>query len=94
MDTTSLLAEAVKLDELCRKVGTAYVRGELRGVFGSVFCDFGESFTVLDQDGGHPICMILPSAHRIDLAGGGTFPRCESIHEEYLPWAEPPWGSS
>ena len=45
------LAESVKVDEACRQQGTAFIRAELHGVFGSVFCDFGSTFTVLDVDG-------------------------------------------
>ena len=61
VDTVSLLSEAVKLDEVCRCAGVAYVRGEIRGVFGSVFCDFGDAFTVLDPDGEPSECVPLQS---------------------------------
>lgn len=53
VDTGSSLKQAIPLDDMCRRQGVAYVRGEIRGVFGSVFCDFGENFTVLDPDGAH-----------------------------------------
>lgn len=53
VDTGLSLTQAVPLDDSCRRQGVAYVRGEIRGVFGSVFCDFGEDFTVLDPDGAH-----------------------------------------
>lgn len=45
------LAEASRADEFCHKHGIAFIRADTRGVFGSVFCDFGPSFTVLDVDG-------------------------------------------
>lgn len=45
------LSESAKLDQSCRQLGVAFIRSELRGVFGSVFCDFGHAFTVLDTDG-------------------------------------------
>ena len=47
------LADSVKIDQSCRQQDTAFIRAELHGVFGSVFCDFGEAFTVLDVDGVH-----------------------------------------
>jgi ubiquitin-activating enzyme E1 len=50
------LAASVKINQSCRQQGTAFVRAELHGVFGSVFCDFGNAFTVLDVDG---VCMPL-----------------------------------
>jgi ubiquitin-activating enzyme E1 len=53
------LAESVKLDETCREHGVAFIRAEIRGVFGSVFCDFGNSFAVLDTDGEEPVTGIL-----------------------------------
>lgn len=51
MSTSLSLSESVKLDQTCRQQGIAFIRAELRGVFGSVFCDFGNAFTVLDADG-------------------------------------------
>lgn len=41
----------LKLNEACRKAGTAFVSASSRGPFASLFCDFGESFVVEDQDG-------------------------------------------
>lgn len=72
VDTVSLLSEAVKLDEMCRGAGVAYVRGEIRGVFGSVFCDFGDAFTVLDPDGEPPVCQTFVHVVTIDI--------CNSCH--------------
>jgi len=48
------LPESVKLDETCRQQGVSFIRAETRGVFGSVFCDFGDAFTVVDTDGAPP----------------------------------------
>ncbi|KAF1788615.1 Ubiquitin-activating enzyme E1, Cys active site [Phytophthora cactorum] len=37
----------------------AFITTEARGVFGSVFCDFGDEFIVSDRDGVEPVsCMI------------------------------------
>lgn len=41
----------LQANEACRKVGTAFVSASSRGPFASLFCDFGESFVVEDQDG-------------------------------------------
>ena len=49
--TASTLAEAIRVDAVCRNNGVAFVRAETRGVFASVFTDFGPAFTVLDTDG-------------------------------------------
>ncbi len=45
------LADATQLNELCRRQGIAFIRGDIRGVFGSIFCDFGDAFNVVDMDG-------------------------------------------
>lgn len=84
VDTVSLLSEAAKLDEMCRGAAVAYVRGEIRGVFGSVFCDFGDAFTVLDPDGEPPVCQtdglqqqLLPSTTFVHVV---TIDICNSCH--------------
>lgn len=49
--TETSLAEAIRIDELCRAKGIAFIKSDIRGVFANVFCDFGPSFTVFDVDG-------------------------------------------
>jgi ubiquitin-activating enzyme E1 len=60
------LAEAVRVDSICRKHGKAFVKADIRGVFASVFCDFGEHFEVTDVDGEQPhsgiVAGITPGA--------------------------------
>jgi ubiquitin-activating enzyme E1 len=48
---TSLLCA---LDEKCRAVGACFVYALVNGVFGTVFCDFGDAFVVVDRDGENP----------------------------------------
>ena len=61
---------AVSLNEACRAAGAAFIRGDVRGVFGRLFCDFGEAFDVLDVDGEEPHSCIVASVssqvHAID----------------------------
>ena len=45
------LTDATQLNKVCRQQGIAFIRGEIRGVFGSIFCDFGDAFNVVDVDG-------------------------------------------
>ena len=40
-----------KLDEKCRSSGVCFIYSLSTGVFGQVFCDFGDEFTVTDKDG-------------------------------------------
>ncbi|KAF0758121.1 hypothetical protein AaE_004036, partial [Aphanomyces astaci] len=50
---------AIEINDICHALDVAFVYTESRGVFGSVFCDFGEAFVVSDKDGEQPItCMI------------------------------------
>lgn len=53
MLTSASLEESKRVDEICRAHSPpiAFIRAETRGVFASVFCDFGPAFTVFDTDG-------------------------------------------
>ncbi|KAI8466875.1 MAG: hypothetical protein J3K34DRAFT_432282 [Monoraphidium minutum] len=55
------LEESKRVDEICRAASPpiAFIRGETRGAFASVFCDFGPSFTVFDTDGEEPHTGIV-----------------------------------
>jgi ubiquitin-activating enzyme E1 len=60
----ALLSESLAISDHLRALpggGPSLVRGESRGVFGSVFCDFGASHTVTDPDGEEPHLAILSS---------------------------------
>lgn len=49
--TNCSLKQAIGLDKSCHSTKSAFIRADVRGVFASVFCDFGPSHTVLDIDG-------------------------------------------
>ncbi|KAI3886613.1 hypothetical protein MKX03_031134 [Papaver bracteatum] len=57
------LEKAFEFDEFCRsqEPPIAFIKTEVRGLFGSVFCDFGPNFTVLDVDGEEPHTGIIAS---------------------------------
>lgn len=60
--TDSRLSEAVKINSICHEHDISFIRADVRGVFGSVFCDFGETFEVIDTDGmplDSDFCMTL-----------------------------------
>lgn len=52
--TDASLEESKRISEVCHAHSPPipFIRVESRGVFASVFCDFGPSFTVYDVDGG------------------------------------------
>jgi ubiquitin-activating enzyme E1 len=47
------------LDAVCRSCGAAFVVAESRGALGTVFCDFGSAFRVLDSNGEEPIARLV-----------------------------------
>ncbi|KAK1351586.1 E1 ubiquitin-activating enzyme [Heracleum sosnowskyi] len=57
------LEKAIEFDEFCHnhEPPIAFIKSEVRGLFGSVFCDFGPEFTVLDVDGEDPHTGIVAS---------------------------------
>ncbi|CAI0399916.1 unnamed protein product [Linum tenue] len=57
------LEKAMEFDNFChnQKPSIAFIKCESRGLFGSVFCDFGPAFTVFDVDGEEPHTGIIAS---------------------------------
>lgn len=53
------LKSSEDMDTFCHTHDIAFIAADVRGLFASVFCDFGPEFHVLDVDGEQPItCMI------------------------------------
>ncbi|XP_077217611.1 ubiquitin-activating enzyme E1 1-like [Tasmannia lanceolata] len=57
------LEKAIELDDYCHnhQPPISFIKSEVRGLFGSVFCDFGPKFTVVDVDGEDPHTGIIAS---------------------------------
>ncbi|KAJ1277398.1 hypothetical protein BS78_04G000800 [Paspalum vaginatum] len=57
------IEKAVEFDDYCHshQPPIAFIKSEVRGLFGSVFCDFGPEFTVLEVDGEEPHTGIVAS---------------------------------
>lgn len=57
------LEKATEFDDYCHnhQPPIAFIKSEVRGLFGSVFCDFGPEFTVFDVDGEDPHSGIIAS---------------------------------
>ncbi len=47
------------VDEVCHGAGIKFISASSRGVFGSVFCDFGKDFTVSDTNGEQPRTVLI-----------------------------------
>ncbi|XP_062189281.1 ubiquitin-activating enzyme E1 3 isoform X2 [Phragmites australis] len=57
------LDKAYEFDDYCHshQPPISFIKAEVCGLFGSVFCDFGPEFTVLDVDGEEPHTGIIAS---------------------------------
>ena len=55
--------KALEFNDYCHshQPPIAFIKAEVRGLFGNVFCDFGPEFTVLDVDGEEPHTGIIAS---------------------------------
>ncbi|XP_057483857.1 ubiquitin-activating enzyme E1 1-like isoform X1 [Actinidia eriantha] len=55
--------KAIEFNDYCHnhQPTIAFIKAEVRGLFGSVFCDFGPEFTVSDVDGEEPHTGIIAS---------------------------------
>ncbi|KAG2690952.1 hypothetical protein I3760_09G214400 [Carya illinoinensis] len=57
------LEKAIEFDDYCHnhQPPISFIKSEVRGLFGSTFCDFGPEFTVFDVDGKDPHTGIIAS---------------------------------
>ncbi|XP_071935768.1 ubiquitin-activating enzyme E1 1-like isoform X2 [Coffea arabica] len=57
------LDKAIEFNDFCHnhQPPIAFIKTEVRGLFGNVFCDFGPEFTVVDVDGEEPHTGIIAS---------------------------------
>ncbi|KAI5070106.1 hypothetical protein GOP47_0014449 [Adiantum capillus-veneris] len=62
--------EAAAFDDFCRSQTPpiAFIKADVHGLFGSVFCDFGPEFVVFDVDGEEPQTGIIASISNDDPA--------------------------
>ncbi|KAL9916302.1 ubiquitin-like activating enzyme 1 isoform 1-T2 [Glossina fuscipes fuscipes] len=61
---TSTDAEQHRIAAFAHNNNIALIIAETRGLFAKVFCDFGENFTIYDQDGAQPISTMIASITR------------------------------
>lgn len=57
--TNASITDQLTIGEYCHKQGIYVVVADTFGLFGSIFCDFGEKFTVLDPTGESPLSGIV-----------------------------------
>jgi ubiquitin-activating enzyme E1 len=55
------MSTLLEMNEYTHKRGIAFIATSTYGLFGSLFCDFGPSFTVIDKNGENPITGMISS---------------------------------
>jgi len=68
-------ADAIRVDAAARAAGAAFIRADVRGVFGAAFCDFGDAFVVDDVDGEPPRTGIVAAVTPL-AESGATLVTC------------------
>eukprot|EP00117_Sycon_ciliatum_P031358 scpid5278/ scgid24543/ Ubiquitin-like modifier-activating enzyme 1; Ubiquitin-activating enzyme E1 len=66
--TSSSLEEQLSIGDFAHKHDIKLIVAETRGLFASIFCDFGKDFTVVDTNGEQPISTMV-SAISQDVEG-------------------------
>lgn len=59
--TSSTLDEQLQISSMTHSNGSALVIADTKGLYGQIFCDFGDNFTVLDQTGESPVSAMIAS---------------------------------
>ncbi|XP_033645283.1 ubiquitin-like modifier-activating enzyme 1 [Asterias rubens] len=57
--TKSSLEAQLKIGDFCHSKGIHLIIADTRGLFGQVFCDFGDDFTVIDVNGEEPLTSMI-----------------------------------
>lgn len=57
--TDSSLEEQLSIAEVARENGILLIVASTRGLFGQIFCDFGNNFTVVDTNGENPVSILI-----------------------------------
>mmetsp|Transcript_13958 Transcript_13958/g.17541 ORF Transcript_13958/g.17541 Transcript_13958/m.17541 type:complete len:1022 (+) Transcript_13958:91-3156(+) len=57
----SPLEQQIQVNSFCRGNGICFISGDARGVFGKVFCDFGDEFLVSDPNGEPAASFMIAS---------------------------------
>lgn len=68
MVSSDSLDQMLHWNEICRKQNIHFVGASVYGVFGSVFCDFGENFEIIDPNGESPQTYMIASITQEEVA--------------------------
>ncbi|KAM8914743.1 ubiquitin-like modifier-activating enzyme 1 [Spinachia spinachia] len=62
--TDSSLSDQKRFNELCHSKGIKFIVADTKGLCGQLFCDFGEEFEVLDENGEEPASALIQSVSK------------------------------
>ncbi|XP_040060409.2 ubiquitin-like modifier-activating enzyme 1 [Gasterosteus aculeatus] len=62
--TDSSLHDQKRFNELCHSRGIKFIVADSKGLCGQLFCDFGEEFEVLDENGEEPASALIESVSK------------------------------
>lgn len=57
--TESHLDDQLKIGQFCHSKGIKFIVASTKGLFGQIFCDFGDKFTVYDKTGEQPLSAMI-----------------------------------
>ncbi|XP_006004027.1 ubiquitin-like modifier-activating enzyme 1 [Latimeria chalumnae] len=57
--TNSSLDEQLRIGDLCHSKGIKFIVADTRGLFGQLFCDFGDEMVVTDTNGEQPLSAMI-----------------------------------
>ena len=66
--TNSSLDAQLKIGDFCHSRGIHLIVADTRGLFGQIFCDFGEDFTVIDTNGEEPLSVMIAAVSKVGVA--------------------------
>ena len=63
--TTSTLEAQLRIGDFCHSKGIHLIVADTRGLFGQIFCDFGDDFTVYDNNGEEPLSIMVSAIRKV-----------------------------
>ncbi|CAF4884241.1 unnamed protein product [Rotaria sp. Silwood1] len=65
--TDAKLDQQILVGNYCHEHGIKLIIANTKGLFGQIFCDFGEKFEVLDTNGENPITQVITEISHVSI---------------------------
>lgn len=65
--TDSSAEEQLRVSDACRRSGSKLIIAKTYGLFGQIFCDFGDKFIVSDPTGEEPASFMIANIEQVKL---------------------------